>query len=158
MTRFFLGLVAVASTVVLLPMFAAAQLGGRQSQQFTLGTRPTPGARKHVGPLNRLNELYAAIGACWKPPALAYAEPGMRMTMKFALNRDGKLIGPPQVTYATPGVTLKTREIYRDAMLQSIEGCTPLPLSSGLAGAIAGQLFVFWIVDDRDDSAVKLRV
>jgi hypothetical protein len=55
-------------------------------------------------------------------------------------------------------VTPKTREIYREAMLQSLESCMPLQLTNGLAGAIAGQLFVFWIIDDREGSVRELRV
>ncbi len=158
MRGFLSGLIITVLAVVLAPMSTTAQVGGSQSQQFTLGTRPTPGARKPAGQLNTLKDLTDMVGACWKPPALEHAYPGMRMTMRFSFSRDGKLIGPPQVTYATPEVTVKTREIYRDAMLHSLESCTPLPLTSGLGGAIAGRLFFLWIVDDRDDSRVKPRV
>jgi hypothetical protein len=152
------GLVIAAIAAALAPTTATAQVGGGQKKQFSLGTRPTPGARKPVGPLNTLNDLYATVSACWKPPALEHARPGMRMTMQFSLNRDGKFIGPPRITYATAGVTPKTREIYREAMLQSLESCMPLQLTNGLAGAIAGQLFVFWIIDDREGSVRELRV
>jgi hypothetical protein len=155
---FLSGLIIAVLAVVLTPMSTTAQIGGSQNQQFTLGTRPKPGARKPVGQLNTLNDLIATVSACWRPPALEHAYPGMRMTMRFSFSRDGKLIGPPLVTYATPDVTPKTREIYRDAMLQSLESCTPLDLTSGLGGAIAGRPFVFWIVDERDDSRIKPRV
>ena len=157
MMRHFLGLIAAALAIVLTPVVTTAQIGGRQDNQFTLGTRPMPGARKPPRELNTLNDLRDAVTACWKPPALEHAHPGMRMTMQFSFNRDGRFIGPPRVTYATPEVSVKTREIYRDAMLQSLESCMPLPFTSGLGGAIAGRMFFLWIVDDRDDSRIRQR-
>jgi hypothetical protein len=156
MSRCFFRLIVAAVVFVSAP--ASAQIGGRQDPQFTLGTRPTPSARKPPRQLNTLNDLAVAVNACWRPPALEHAHPGMRITVQFSLTRDGKFIGPPRVTYATPEVTLKTREIYRDAMLHSLESCMPLPLTSGLGGAIAGRMYFFWIVDDRDDSRIKPRV
>ncbi len=114
----------------------------------------TPGSRPRQ--LNTLNEL-SALRACWKPPALENAHPGMQMTMRFALNRDGKMIGPPQVTYSTAEVSPRTREIYREAMLQSLEACTPFPLTGGLGGAIAGRPFFVWVDRPSGNSAVKPR-
>ena len=155
MMRHFLGLIAAAAAIMMTPISTNAQIGGRQDNQLTLGTRPSPGAKKPPDQLNTLNDLLGALRYCWNPPPLVHAEPGMRMTLRFSLNRDGKLIGPPQLTYATPGVSPKTREIYREAMTRSLEACTPFPLTSGLGGAVAGRPFVIWIVDDRDDSRVK---
>jgi hypothetical protein len=116
-----------------------AQVGPGQRQQLLLGTRPTPNARKPVGPLNTLNDLWAALQACWVPPPLENAQPGMQMTLRFSFNRDGGLIGPPQLTYATPEMSVKTRDIYREALAQSLRNCTPLQFTSGLGGAIAGR-------------------
>jgi len=53
------------------------------------------------------------------------------------------------VTYSTPEVSLRTREIYREAMVQSLEACTPFPLSGGLGGAVAGRPFIVWVIDPR---------
>jgi hypothetical protein len=157
MTQFFSGLAIAAFAIAFAPTLAAAQVGSRQSPELVLGTRPATGARKPTGQLNTLNDLFAALRACWKPPALENAHPGMQMTMRFSFNREGKMIGPPQVTYATAEVTPKTRDVYREAMQQSLEGCTPFPFTSGLAGAIAGRVFSLRIVDHRDNSAVKPR-
>jgi hypothetical protein len=121
------------------PCLILAQLGPGQRPQLLLGTRPAPNARKPVGPLNTLNDLWAALQACWVPPPLENAQPGMQMTLRFSFNRDGGLIGPPQLTYATPEMSVKTREIYREALAQSLQNCTPLQFTSGLGGAIAGR-------------------
>ena len=90
-----------------------AQVGPGQRPQLLLGTRPVPNART-VGPLNTLNDLWAAPQARWVPPLLENARPGMQMTLWFSFNRDGGLICPPQLTYATPEMSVKTREIYRE--------------------------------------------
>lgn len=78
--------------------------------------------------------------------------------MRFSFTRDGKLIGPPQLTYAKPDVSAKAREVYREALTQSLLNCAPLPFTSGLGGAVAGRLMFVTIVDDRDDSGVKPRI
>ena len=144
----FSGLV-LAGLVALTPAIAAAQVGPGQNQQLFLDTRPQPDARRPAGPLNTLNDLFAALSACWKPPAYEHARAGMRMTMRFSLKRDGTMIGPPMVTYSTPEVSQKIREIYREAMLQALESCTPLQLTERLGGAIAGRPIVVWVVDRR---------
>jgi hypothetical protein len=177
MTKFLPASVLAAFAIVLAPAAASAQIqptlcsasggsgclvmaqaGGGRGQQLMLGTRSVPSARKPSGQLNTLNELFAALRACWVPPPLKNAHRGMEMTIRFSLNRDGRLIGPPRVTYATPEVTLKTRDIYREAMTRSLENCTPFPLTSGLGGAVAGRPISALIIDDRDDSAIKPRV
>lgn len=161
MTRLFSGLAVAALPVLALalaPVPAAAQGNAGQNRQLVLGTRAATDVRKPTGQLNTLNDLYAALRACWRPPALENARPGMEMTMRFSFNREGKLIGLPQVTYSTSGVTPKTREVYREAMLRSLEGCTPFPFTSGLAGAIAGRLFWIRIVDHRGNRPKELSV
>jgi len=129
------------------PCLRLAQIGPGQRPQLLLGTRPMPNARKPVGALNTLNDLWAALQACWVPPPLENAQPGMQMTLRFSFNRDGVLIGPPQLTYATPEMNMKTREIYRDALARSLQNCTPLQFTSGLGGAIAGRPIVVLITD-----------
>jgi hypothetical protein len=135
-----------------------AQIGPGQRQGLLLGTRPYPNARRPSGELNTLNDLFAAVRACWVPPPLQHAEPGMEMTMRFSFNRDGKLIGPPQLTYAKPDVSVKVREVYREALARSLQSCTPLPFTSGLGAAIAGRPVFVTISDDRDNSGIKPRV
>ncbi len=157
MTKFFSGLAIAAFAIAFAPALAAAQVGSSQSKQLVLGTRPATDARKPAGQLNTLNDLSAALHACWKPPPLENAHPGMQMTMRLSFNREGRMIGPPQVTYSTAEVTPKTRDVYREALQQSLESCTPFPFTSGLAGAIAGRPFSLRIVDHRDNSAVKPR-
>jgi hypothetical protein len=149
MRHLFSSLAVALLAIASMPAAALAQVGPGQNQQFMLGTRPAPNARKPPGSLNTLQELFAALRSCWSPPAYENARAGMRMTIRFSLKRDGTLIGPPMVTHSTPEVSPKTREIYRQAMVQSLHACIPFQLTDGLGGAIAGRPFVVWIVDDR---------
>jgi hypothetical protein len=71
--------------------------------------------------------------------------------MRFSLNRDGKLIGEPRVTYSSREVSEETRELYRDAITQSLEGCTPFRFTKGFAGAIAGRPIAIRVIDDREE-------
>lgn len=156
MASVFFGLF-VAAVVAGLAHPAAAQVGISQNRQLLLGTIPATDAKKPAGQLNTLNDLFAALRACWKPPALDNAYPGMQMTMRFSFNREGRMIGPPQVTYATADVSPRTRDVYREAMVQSLQRCAPFPFTKGLAGAVAGRPLTVRIVDNRDNSAVKPR-
>jgi hypothetical protein len=133
---------------------AQTQGGGvSEALQLTLGTRAAAEAKRPSGELNTLRDLFAALRSCWMPPAADDAQRGMQMSMRFSLNRDGRLIGEPRVTYASRDVTQKTRDLYRDAMAQSVQGCTPLPLTKGFAGAIAGRPIIIRIIDNRDSAA-----
>jgi hypothetical protein len=73
----------------------------------------------------------------------------MQMAVKFSFKRDGGLIGPPRVTYATDGVPVQTRDVYLGAIKEALNGCTPLTLSHGLGGAIAGRPIMIRYVDNR---------
>ena len=73
----------------------------------------------------------------------------MQMSVRFAFKRTGELIGEPRVTYTTPGIDDDTRRIYRDAIKEALDRCTPLPFSAGMGGAIAGRPIAVRLVDTR---------
>src|SRR5262245_43793524 len=89
--------------------------------------------------LDTIRAMFDALRACWVPPAKDEALPGMQMSVRFAFKRSGEIIATPRVTYATPGVTAETREVYRSAIAAALERCTPLHFTDGMAGAIAGK-------------------
>jgi hypothetical protein len=53
------------------------------------------------------------------------------------------------VTYVSPGVSPETREVYLHAVLASLQRCTPLHFTDGMAGAIAGKPIAIRFVDNR---------
>lgn len=143
-----------AASAVFLAVPAAAQPRG--DSQLTLGIVAAPNAKRPEGTLNTLADLSAMLRACWKPPAAENAYRGMQMTMRFAFNRSGALMGEPQLTYATDGVPKHTRDLYRDALARSLQACAPLSLSDALGGAIAGRPMSLRIVDDRKDGGKNI--
>ena len=130
-----------------------AQFGIGAGLQRTLRTRAATGVKTPDGQLNTWHDLIVSLGACLKPPAPENAYPEMQMSMRFSLNREGRLIGPPRITYATHEVGQRTRDLYRDAFTQSLQACMPLPLTKGFAAAVAGRPIFVRIVDDRDEVA-----
>lgn len=124
-----------------------------ENLQLTVLSKPEDkDAQKYVKPdhdLDTIGDLFAALRACWMPPPEGEAKSGMQISVKFAFKRDGELIGPPRMTYATDGVSAQTRDVYLGAIKEALNGCTPLTLSKGLSGAIAGRPIMIRYVDNR---------
>jgi len=111
------------------------------------GQREVAGADEH--PLDSIREMFAALRACWVPPAKDEARHGMEYTIRFALKRDGTIIAAPRMTYSSHGVPTATRDIYREAIDEALKRCIPLHFSAGMAGAVAGRPIAIRFVDDR---------
>jgi hypothetical protein len=99
--------------------------------------------------LNTLKEVGDALSACWVPPPMEEAGPGMEITVVFSFNRAGEILGEPRFTYLTPGVSTAMRAAYQRAVAATLKRCTPLKFTPGLAGAIAGRPFSMRFIDSR---------
>jgi hypothetical protein len=100
-------------------------------------------------PLDSIRAMYAALRACWVPPPKDSARHGMEYTIRFAFKRDGEIIAPPRVTYASHDAPAEVRDVYRDAVNAALARCTPLHFSNGMTGAVAGRPIAIRFVDDR---------
>ena len=49
--------------------------------------------------LNTLKDLGAAMRACWIPPPIEQARPGMQITVMMSFKRYGALLGQPRITF-----------------------------------------------------------
>ena len=99
-----------------------------------------------------IRDLFAALRECWVPPAKDDSRPGAQYAVRLSFKRDGEIFGKPRLTYVTPGLPERVRQAYSDAVHAAIERCTPLPLSKGLGGAIAGRPVAIRFVDRRSQS------
>jgi hypothetical protein len=99
--------------------------------------------------LHTIRAMFDALRACWIPPPQDEARPGMQMSVRFAFKRSGDIIAAPRVTYVSPGASPETREVYLHAITAALARCTPLPLSDGLGGSIAGRPIAIRFVDNR---------
>jgi hypothetical protein len=100
--------------------------------------------------LDTIGDLFAALRSCWSPPPADAAREGMQMTVLFSFKRSGEIISAPRVTFSTPEVPQKTRDLYRDAITASLNACLPLKFTPGLSGALAGRPIMIRYVDNRD--------
>jgi hypothetical protein len=109
-----------------------------------------PGQPKRPGgPLNSIAEVFAALEACWIPPALDQSRVGMQITVMLSFKRNGELLGKPRITYETPNASENERMSYRVAMAQALTRCTPLQFTDGLGNALAGRPITIRFIDDR---------
>jgi hypothetical protein len=99
--------------------------------------------------IDTIHDMFVALRACWLPPDEKEAHAGTQMSVRFAFNRAGGIISKPRVTYATPGIDRDTRKLYRDAITDALDRCTPMPFTRGMGGAIAGQPIAIRYVDNR---------
>jgi hypothetical protein len=106
-------------------------------------------AQTPPAPLNTLNDLGAALRACWVPPPIDQSRPGMQITVQMSFRRNGELFGKPRVTFESVGATDDERLAYRTAVAEMLKRCSPLPFSDGLGGAVAGRPFTMRFIDDR---------
>jgi hypothetical protein len=100
-------------------------------------------------PLDSISAMFAALRACWVPPPKDEARPGMEYTVRFAFKRDGEIVAPPRVTYASHDAPADVRDIYRDAVDAALRRCTPLHFSDGMGSAVAGRPIAIRFVDNR---------
>jgi hypothetical protein len=99
--------------------------------------------------LDSIHDMFAALRACWVPPRKDEARHGMEYTIRFAFKRDGEIVAPPRVTYASHDAPADVRGIYRDAVNAALKRCTPLHFSDGMGGAVAGRPIAIRFVDNR---------
>ena len=99
--------------------------------------------------LDSISQMYAALRSCWVPPPKDKARQGMQYTIRFAFKRDGDMIAPPRVTYASHDAPSAVRDVYRDAVNSTLARCTPLHFSQGMGGAVAGRPIAIRFVDSR---------
>ena len=88
--------------------------------------------------LNAIADVGPAIRACWKPPVDAG---GSEMTLVFALTRTGEVLGKPRISYSKLLGDQAAQQRFVASVLGALAACTPLSLSEGLGGAIAGRPF-----------------
>jgi hypothetical protein len=106
-------------------------------------------------PLDSISAMYAALRACWVPPPKDEARHGMQYTIRFAFRRDGNIVAPPRVTFASHDAPADVRDVYRDAVDAALKRCTPLHFSDGMGGAVAGRPIAIRFVDDRTIDKAK---
>ena len=90
--------------------------------------------------LDSIRDVLARLHACWKPPSASRANP-IDITVIVSFNREGAVLGHPKIAHESEQATDNDRLIYRVAVMETLQRCTPLPFTEGLGGAVAGRPF-----------------
>jgi hypothetical protein len=90
--------------------------------------------------VDNLREMFARLKSCWQPPPASRANP-VDITVIFSFERDGKIFGRPKITYESDQATDNDRLLYRIAVMEALQRCTPMPFTESMAGAVAGRPF-----------------
>ena len=100
-------------------------------------SRVAPDAFVHAPPGARL------APSTWKrePPPAGRARPGIDITVIVSFNRNGDILGHPRIAYESEQATDNDRLMYRIAVMEALQRCTPMPFTEGMAGAVAGRPF-----------------
>ena len=106
-------------------------------------------AQKAPAPINTLNELGAALQACWLPPSGDVSRPGMQITVQMSFRRNGTLFGQPRITFESAGASDDERLAYRIAVADMLKRCAPLPFTDAFGNAVAGRPFTMRFMDSR---------
>jgi hypothetical protein len=91
--------------------------------------------------VNSIQDVIARLRTCWKPPPVGRAHPGIDITVVVSFNRNGDILGHPRITYESEQATDNERLMYRVAVMEALQRCTPMPFTEGMAGAVAGRPF-----------------
>jgi hypothetical protein len=99
--------------------------------------------------IDSIRTLFAALRRCWVAPPEDKVRPGMQITVRFSLNRNGTIIGQPRLTYTTKGVSAEQKDAYYRMIIDGLSRCTPFRFSKGMGGAIAGRPLVIRYIETR---------
>ncbi len=100
---------------------------------------PNGQAGKAPAPINTLHDLFPALAACWQAPEGLAKFERTEITARFSLRRDGSVIGSPRITFSAVPGDGRAKALLTEAALSAIRRCTPLAITPGLGGAIAGR-------------------
>jgi hypothetical protein len=98
-------------------------------------------AQAEPGQVDNIKEAFARFRTCWKPPPASQANPDVEITAIVTFRRDGSILGHPKITYESEDATDNDRLLYRVAVMEALQRCTPMPFTEGMGGAVAGRPF-----------------
>jgi len=102
------------------------------------GLTPAPAQPARV---DTIADVFARLRTCWRPPDPARAHSDIDITVIVSFNRSGEILGRPRVTYQSEQADDNDRLLYRIAVMEALQRCTPMPFTEGMAGAVAGRPF-----------------
>jgi hypothetical protein len=88
---------------------------------------------------DNIRELFLFLYQCARIPP---GTEGSELTMRFSLTHYGALRGKPMITYSKLVGNEEDQRVFVSAALDTIEKCTPVPVTEHL-GKVIGQKMIF---------------
>jgi hypothetical protein len=85
--------------------------------------------------------VFAKLKTCWKPPPASSANPDIDITVIVSFKRTGDILGRPKITYESEQANDNDRLMYRIAVMEALQRCTPMPFTEAMGNAVAGRPF-----------------
>src|SRR5580698_4589542 len=89
--------------------------------------------------VDNIKEMFERLFSCWRPPPPSKANPE-NVTVIVTFDRTGNIFGQPKITYESDQANDNDRLLYRIAVMEALQRCTPMPFTEGMGGAIAGRI------------------
>ena len=102
-----------------------------------------PGEERKQAPIepsrvDNLKQFYERLHNCWRPPPTSKANPE-NITVVVSFERSGNIFGQPKITYESEQANDNDRLLYRIAVMETLQRCTPMPFTEELGSAVAGR-------------------
>jgi hypothetical protein len=136
------------AAALLLSSCLAACLTPRPALAQTMAPMPIPNEvpgddRKQfpIAPnrVDNIKDMFTRLFSCWRPPPPSKANPE-NVTVIVTFDRTGHIFGQPKITYESDQANDNDRLLYRIAVMEALQRCTPMPFTEGMGGAIAGRI------------------
>jgi hypothetical protein len=99
-----------------------------------------PTAEAQSTQVNSIREVFERLLSCWQPPPPSRANV-IDITVVVSFTRSGEILGHPRISYESERASENDRVLYRIAVMEALQRCTPMPFTEGMAGAVAGRPF-----------------
>src|ERR1700761_2840078 len=106
---------------------------------LTVSTPAPAQTAQGTNQVNTIADVFARLKTCWQPPDASRVHTDIDITVIVSFNRTGGILGRPRVTYESEQADDNDRLLYRIAVMETLQRCTPMPFTESMAGAAAGR-------------------
>ena len=99
---------------------------------------------------DNIQELFQFLYQCAKVPA---GVEGSELTLRFSLTHYGALRGKPMITYSKLVGSLEDQRVFVSAALDTLEKCTPVPVTETFGKILAQKIIVMRFPRPRENKS-----
>jgi hypothetical protein len=99
---------------------------------------------------DNIQELFQFLYQCARVPA---GGEGSELTLRFSLTHYGALRGKPMITYSKLVGSLEDQRVFVSAALDTLEKCTPVPVTETFGKILAQKIIVMRFPRPRENKS-----